>query len=139
MVSPLAGALGAIADERFHRGFSAWMALCRLERPGPVEAVLLQARLMPLAVGGMLLFALLGTLAVGSQRERAPGARVMLAGHAGCVLAVVIGAQLCPLLNSELPSTRMALGGMALIETAIATTVALILLRPRARRAGLAG
>ena len=138
-MSPLAGALGAIADERFHRGFSVWMSLCRLERPGPVEALLLQARLMPLALGAMLLFALLGTLAVGAQRERAPGARVMLASHAGCVLAVVIGAQLCPLLISELPSARLALGGMALIETAIATAVALVLLRPRARRADLAG
>jgi hypothetical protein len=82
MVSPLAGALGAIADERFHRGFSAWMSLCRLERPGPVEALLLQARLMPLALGAMLLFALLGTLAAGSQRERAAGARVLLRARA---------------------------------------------------------
>jgi hypothetical protein len=132
-LTPLAGALGAVADERFYRGFSAWMSLCRIGRPGPLEALLLQARLMPLALGSMLAFALLGTLAVGSQKARGNGARVMLAAHAGCVLAVVVGALLCPLLFGELDSTWLALGGMALLETVITSAVALVLLRPLLR------
>lgn len=132
-LTPMAGALGAVADERLYRGFSAWMSLCRLGRLGPLDALLLQARLMPLALGSMLAFALLGTMAVGSQRARGNGARVMLAAHTGCVLAVVVGALLCPLLFAGLHSPTLALGGMALLETLITTAVALVLLRPMLR------
>lgn len=135
MLTPLVGALGAVADERLHRGFSIWMSLCRAGRLGPIDALVLQARLMPLALGAMLLFALLGTLAVVSQRMRRDGARVMLAGHAGCLLAVVAGALLCPLLFGDLASPQLALGGMALLETAITTALALFLLRPLLREA----
>jgi hypothetical protein len=133
MLTPVAGALGAAADERLYRGFSAWLSLCRLGRLGPLQAIVLQARLMPLAFGAMLLFALLGTLAVWSQRRRADSARVMLAGHAGCVAAVVIGALLCPMLFGRLASAHLALGGMALLETAITTAAALLMLRPLRR------
>ena len=137
MLTPLVGALGAVADERLHRGFSIWMSLCRAGRLGPIDALVLQARLMPLALGAMLLFALLGTLAVVSQRMRRDGARVMLAGHAGCLLAVVAGGMLCPLLFGDLASAQLALGGMALLETAITTALALFLLRPLLREAAV--
>jgi hypothetical protein len=137
MLTPLAGALGAVADERLYRGFSTWLSLCRQARLGTLQAVLLQAQLMPLALGAMLMFALLGTLAVAMQRRRAAGARVVLAGHIGCVLAVLVGARLCPLLFGGLPSAPLALGGMALLETAVTTLVALVLLlRPLRRASG---
>ena len=91
MLTPLAGALGAVADERLHRGFSAWLTLCHQGRLGPLQAVMLQAELMPFALGAMLLFALLGTLAVWSRHMRTRAARIMLAAHAGCIVAVFAG------------------------------------------------
>jgi hypothetical protein len=127
-LTPLAGALGAVADERLHRGFSAWLSLCRQGRLDPVRAVLLQAELMPIALGAMLAFALVGTLAVWSLHVRAPGARVMLAAHVGCLIAVIAGTLLCPLLFGGLRSTPLALGGMALLEMGVTTLAALALL-----------
>jgi hypothetical protein len=139
MLTPLAGGLGAVADERLHRGFTAWLSLCRQGRLDPIRAVLLQVELMPIALAAMLAFALLGTLAVWTQRPRAPGARLMLAGHAGCLLAVVAGALLCPLLFGDLRPTQLALGGMALLETTLTTGTALALLRLLRRAPTLAG
>ena len=138
MLTPLAGALGALADERLHHGFSAWLTLCRQGRVDPVRAVLLQVELMPLALAAMLGFALLGTLAVWTQRPRAPGARIMLASHGGCLVAVVAGALLCPVLFGGLRSTPLALGAMALLETAVTTLAALLLLRLARRAPSLA-
>ena len=138
MLTPLVGALGAVVDERYYAGFSSWMSLCRAEESGALQALLLQAQLMPMALGAMLTFALLGTLAVGTQRERRDGARVMLAAHTGCVLAVVAGGLVCPRLFGGLGSTPLALGGMALFETAITTAAALLLLRPLLRDAAAA-
>jgi len=141
MLTPLAGALGAVADERLHQGFSTWLSLCRQGRLGPVRAVLLQAELLPIALGAMLAFALLGTLAVWTQRPRASGARIMLAAHTGCLVAAVAGALLCPLLFGGLRSTQLALGAMALLETAVTTGAALVLLRllPQPPAPSLAG
>lgn len=133
MLTPLAGALGAVADERLHRGFSAWLTLCHQGRLGPLQAVMLQAELMPFALGAMLLFALLGTLAVWSRHMRTRAARIMLAAHAGCIVAVFAGALLCPLLFGRLQSTQLALGAMVLLETVITTIAALVLLRPLRR------
>jgi len=128
ILTPLAGALGAVADERLHRGFSAWLALCRSGRLDPIRAVALQAELMPVALSAMLVVALLGTLAVWRLPARARGARMMFAAHAGCLVAALAGTLLCPLLFSGLRSPNLALGGMAMVEVGVTAIAALGLL-----------
>lgn len=126
--TPIAGALGAAVDERLHQGLSHWISLCREGSLPYLQALWLQLQLMPFALIFMLSAAFLGTLAVVLRSGTPASARMLLAGHAGCVGATLLAPLVCPpLLGAGLGPGR-ALGGMLLAELTLTTALALGLL-----------
>jgi hypothetical protein len=126
--TPLAGALGAAVDERLHQGLSHWVSLCRQGRLPYLEALWLQLQLMPFALIFMLSAAFLGTLTVVLRSGTPASARMLLAGHAGCVGATLLAPLVCPPLLGAGISATEALGGMLAAELTLTTALALLLL-----------
>jgi hypothetical protein len=125
-LTPLAGGLGALADERGHSGLSSWVSLCRGGAAPYARSLWFQFQLMPYALCAMLAVALLTTLALWSRRGGPTAARVILAGHLGCLSAVLLAPLLCPPLLGLNPTPGRALGGMTLAETTITLLVAAV-------------
>jgi hypothetical protein len=126
--TPVAGALGAAVDERLHQGLSHWISLCRQGSLPYLEALWLQLQLMPFALIFMLSAAFIGTLTVVLRSGTPASARMLLAGHAGCVGATLLAPLACPPLLGSGATANEALGGMLAAELALTTALALALL-----------
>ena len=123
-LTPLAGGLGALADERGHGGLSSWVSLCRGGAAPYVRSLWFQFQLMPYALCAMLAAALLTTLVLWSRSGGPTAARMVLAGHLGCLSAVLLAPLLCPPLLGVNPTPGRALSGMTLTETTVTLLVA---------------
>jgi hypothetical protein len=134
-LTPLAGALGAAVDERLHLGLSHWVSLCQGGRLPYARVLWLQLQLMPFALIFMLSAAFLGTLAVVLRSGTPASARMLLAGHLGCVSATLLGPLVCPWLLGATPSPAVALAVMLAAELALTALVALLALRLMTRHA----
>jgi hypothetical protein len=126
--TPIAGALGAAVDERLHRGLSHWISLCRGGALPYLQALWLQLQLMPFALIFMLSAAFVGTLTVVIRSGTPASARMLLAGHAGCIGATLLAPLVCPPLLGVGQGANRALGGMLLAELVLTTALALGLL-----------
>ena len=135
--TPLAGAIGAAVDERLHQGLSHWISLCRQGRLPYIEALWLQLQLMPFALIFMLSAAFSGTLTVVLRSGTPASARMLLAGHAGCVGATLLASLACPPLLGSGATANQALGGMLAAELTLTTALALALLALGRLRPGL--
>jgi hypothetical protein len=107
---PTAGAaLGALADERHHLGFTTWRTACRaagLRLPSLIDFTL---QLLPMALIGLLLGGLL-VLLVGLLQRRTQASRCA-ATHVACALTLPPMLLLCA---SPLPLPLLLLADVAL-------------------------
>jgi hypothetical protein len=93
-VPMLAGAAGAVLDERRHAGFSQWRSACRAAGLSLTSLASFTWQLLPMA----LALTLAGGLFVQSfALWNRSGAHACLAAHAGCALAMPIALLLCAL------------------------------------------
>jgi hypothetical protein len=121
------GALGAVADERLHLGFSNWRSACRAGGLTLESLVIFTLDLLPLALVGMLLGAVAMQFMSAVFWFRRGGPRMALAAHGGCALGMTSGLLLC----TQLSSVPLMLG----TELAVTIGVALLLCAPRGRAA----
>ena len=144
--TPVAGVLGAALDERLHQSLGLWLSLCRRGSLPYAEALWLQLQLMPFALVFMLATAFLGTLWTVLRSGTRASARMLLAGHAGCLVATLLSPLVCPWLigagaaTVARPAPPIALAGMLASELLLTVAVAWALLAATAptanRRAG---
>jgi len=118
---PMAFALaGAWADERMHSGFTGWRSACRALGLTFTSLFTFTVELLPTAIAGALIGGIVLLIAGAALRSR-DGARVTLAAHAGCALAMAAGLLVC----AWLPSIPLMLG----VEATLAAGTALLLCR----------
>ena len=125
--TPVAGALGAAVDERLHQSLSLWLGLCRRGALPYGEALWLQLQLMPFALIFMLATAFAGTLWAVLRTGTPASARMLLAGHAGCLVATLLSPLVCPWLLGRGPTALvapLALAGMLASELLLTLAVA---------------
>jgi len=125
--APLAGVLGAALDQWHHAGFTVWLTACQSVAPGPVDALVLQARLLP----AMLAF-MLGAMAwqwVGPAR-RAHQPLVLALCQAGCVLAMTLAAGFCGAIAGIPAGTGVRLLAMGLVDLVASGAGATLLVLP---------
>ncbi len=131
--TPVAGVLGAAVDERLHQSLGLWFALCRRGRLPYLEALWLQLQLMPFALIFMLVTAFAGTLWAVLRSGTPASARMLLAGHAGCLVATLMSPLVCPWLvggalagsgAAARPTPSLALAGMLASELLLTVAVA---------------
>ena len=123
----MAGVLGAAVDERLHRSLSLWLTLCRRGSLPYLEALWLQLQLMPFALIAMLGTAFIGTLWAVLRTGTPASARMLLAGHAGCLVATLLSPLVCPWLLGRGTAALMppiALAGMLASELLLTVAVA---------------
>ena len=93
---PLAGAIaGAWIDQRDHFGFTNWRSACRASGISLRSLVAFTFELLPTAIVGMLAGALALQMTGFVLRRREGKARLCLAAHSGCALAMPVGMYLC--------------------------------------------
>ena len=126
-MSPVGAVLGGLVDERARLGFSIWRGACRASGVSFASVISFTFQLLPNAIVGALLGALLVQVIAFSTRHRNGSVPACLAAHAGCAIAMPVGLILCTL---ALPWGLMVLG-----EIALAILVATCLLALRARDA----
>lgn len=126
-ISPVGAVLGGLVDERTRLGFTIWRSACRASGVSFASVISFTLQLLPNAIVGALLGALLVQAIAFSTRHRDGSVQACLAAHAGCAIAMPAGLILCTL---ALPWGLMVLG-----EIALALFVATCLLALRARDA----
>jgi hypothetical protein len=128
----VAGVLGAAVDEHLHQSLSLWLTLCRRGSLPYLEALWLQLQLMPFALIFMLVTAFAGTLWAVLRSGTPASARMLLAGHAGCLVATLLSPLVCPWLVGSGPLARpappVALAAMLATELLLTVAVAWALL-----------
>ena len=122
--TPVAGVLGAAVDERLHQSLGLWLTLCRRGSLPYLEALWLQLQLMPFALIFMLSTAFIGTLWAVLRTGTPASARMLLAGHAGCLVATLLSPLVCPWLIGSGPTAPIALAGMLASELLLTVAVA---------------
>lgn len=124
-ISPSGAVLGGLVDEWSSLGFTIWRSACRASGISLVSVTSFTLQLLPNAVIGALLGALIVQMIAFSIRHRDGHVRLCLAAHSGCALAMPAGLILCTL---ALPT------GLVLIaEIALAVLAAICLLELRGR------
>jgi hypothetical protein len=116
-IPPAGAAFGGLIDERLHLGFSIWRSACRAAGFSVASVISFTLQLLPNAIAGALLGALLVQAIAFSTRHREGSVDVCLAAHAGCTIAMPAGLILCAL--------AMPVLLMLLAETALAIVAAL--------------
>jgi hypothetical protein len=123
-LSPAGAVIGGLVDERLRLGFTIWRAACRAAGFSVASVLSFTLQLLPNAVIGALLGALLVQVIAFSSRHVAGRVDVCLAAHAGCAIAMPVGLILC--------AFALPVALMLLVETAVAVVAASVVLRTRA-------
>jgi hypothetical protein len=124
-ISPACAVVGGMIDERVHLGFTNWRAACRASGIRFSSLIHFTLELLPNAVIGALLGALLVQVLAFSMRASARNAVQCLAAHLGCAIAMPIGLLLCAL---ALPIPTM-LAAEIMLAVAAASVLQVLLAR----------
>ena len=128
---PLAGFAGALVDQWHHAGFTVWMNSCAAVAPAPIDALGLQAQLMP-----AMLAAMAGAMAWQWLRRPAGHDAVTLAlCQAGCLVAMFLAAGLCAALAGLPGGDALRLVTMGFVD-AVVTLAGATALTAAGRSAG---
>ena len=119
-LSPACGVIGALVDERLNLGYTVWRSACRGAGLSLASVVSFTFQLLPNAIVGALIGALLVQLFVFATRHREGNVEAGLAAHAACAISMPVGLLLCAL---ALPAALMLVA-----ETALTVLVASCLL-----------
>ena len=121
-MSPAGAVLGGAVDEHLRLGFTVWRSACRASGISISSVIAFTLELLPNAVIGALLGALLVQVLAFSMRRRQGSVETGLAAHTGCVIAMPAGLTLCAL---ALPVAWMLLAEIALAVLAAFCVMAL--------------
>ncbi len=116
-ISPAGAVLGGLIDEHLRQGFTIWLGACRTAGYSFAAVISFTLQLLPNAVAGALLGALLVQLLAFSARHRGGSVDECLAAHAGCFIAMPVGIMLC--------AQALPVGLILLLEIALADFAAL--------------
>ncbi len=131
-ISPAFALVGGFVDERASLGFTTWLSACRATGISAASLFHFTLELMPTAVVGALLGALVVLMLAFAGRHRAGNLETCLAAHAGCAIAMPVGLILCAL---ALPVPVMLITEVALaVAAANFMSAASVALRTRAPR-----
>ncbi len=130
-----AGWAGAAWDEYSRAGWSTWMSMCRIAKPGFLTVLQLYGALLPTSLIAMLVagLGLLGAAAL--VREDQPRALGGLASHGACLVAMPLAIYACAQgLNASAGSSAQLLTMLALdlALTLLLVPVLMWLLQPLA-------
>lgn len=125
-IAPASAVVGGLIDERRHLGFTNWRSACRASGISFASLFHFTLELLPNAVIGALLGALLVQALAFSLRHQPGRADACLAAHLGCAVAMPLGLLLCAL---ALPMPLMFIA-----EVALAVTAASVILVWRKRK-----
>lgn len=114
-ISPAFALVGGFIDERVNLGFTTWLSACRASGLSISSLTHFTLELMPTAVVGALLGALVVLVLAFVGRARTGNLETCLAAHAGCAIAMPIGLVLCAL---ALPVPLMLVAEVALAVAA---------------------
>jgi len=123
-MSPAGALIGGTIDERARLGFTIWKSACRAAGYSMASVISFTLQLLPNAVVGALLGALLVQGVAFSSRHRLGSVDDCLAAHAGCALAMPVGLILCVV--------SLPVAVMLVAEIALAVAAASVVLRTRA-------
>jgi hypothetical protein len=123
-IPPIGAVVGGLIDERTRLGFSIWKGACRAAGFSLPSMISFTLQLLPNAVVGALLGALVVQAIAFSWRDREGNVDICLAAHAGCVMAMPVGLLLCAL--------AWPVPLMLAAEVALALAAASVVLRTRA-------
>jgi hypothetical protein len=106
---------GALIDQRHHLGFTNWRAACRSTGFSPRSILEFTFELLPTAIVGMLLGALLVVIWGMALRCRVGAPQASFAAHLGCLAAMPLMLPLCALALPPAVTlvTDAALGALA--------------------------
>ena len=124
-VSPACAVVGGMIDEWTHLGFTNWRSACRASGLSIESLAFFTFELLPTAIIGALVGALLVLVFAIRSRHRQGCVESCLAAHAGCTIAMPIGLTLCAM---AMPIPLMLIAEVAL---AVAAAHFLQMLGPR--------
>jgi hypothetical protein len=96
-IPPAAALLGGVIDERLRLGFTIWLGACRASGYSPGSVFSFTLQLLPNAVVGGLLGALLVQVVAFAARHHPGHVQECLAAHAGCIVVMPAALILCAL------------------------------------------
>jgi hypothetical protein len=114
-ISPTFASVGGFIDERNDLGFTTWLSACRASGLSFSSLTHFTLELLPTAVVGALLGALVVLVLAFEGRNRPGNLETCLAAHAGCAIAMPVGLILCAL---ALPVPAMLIAEVALAVAA---------------------